>query len=122
MLDKAHDALRLGAAPNKKPRAERGFEDSAKALSLLLSVLAQSGDLCSHHSQFRLCACQIDIALGIFDGLFCCRTCCTGFFVVQIFTPDSRIRQNRYTIWLNLKNAARNEDKLFATIGHLDAH
>ena len=45
-----------------------------------------------------------------------------GFFVIQVFAANSGVRQHRDAVGLHLKNAASDEHKLLAAVGHVNAH
>src|SRR5574344_1612443 len=93
-----------------------------KTALALTAEFAQGSDLRSHDGQLRLGTCQIDLALGIFQCLFGSSLGLLGFLVIQIMTTNRGVRQHRDAIRLYFKNTARNEDKLFAAIGHFDTH
>jgi len=106
--------------PHKRKPPKGGFllcgGGSLQRCSALLAELAQSGNLCGHDGQFRLCACQIELALGILHRLFGSGLGLVGLLVIKILAAHSRVGQDGNAIGLNLKNATGDKNEFFAAI------
>ena len=94
---------------------------TAKAL-LLLTITTQRRNLRRHDGELGGRFGKIDIGFGVFDRFFSCSLGGIGFLVVEILAADGGVRQDGDAIGLHFKNAASDEDKLFRSIGQLNAH
>ena len=86
-----------GNSDQKKTRQGPGLTKTPRRGLLLLAVLAQSSNLGSHHSEFRLGLGQIEIALGVLLSASSAAAWRHLPFIVQILLPRMAVSDRTVT-------------------------
>ena len=87
-----------------------------------LTVLAQRGDLRCHHGQLGLRHGNVDVVLGVLQRFFGSGFGFGGFGFVEVLAANSRVAEHRHAVRLHFQQATGDENKLFGTVGFLNAY
>jgi hypothetical protein len=103
--------------PNKKsqPGSGVGFFVGSR-LNSLLAVPAQRCNLSCHGCEFALRLGKVNIAFGVFHGLFRKLLGFAGLGLVKILAPNRGVSQHGHCAGLNLENPAGDKDKFLGVV------